>query len=179
MEKIKKNVYFCPVLSVVIMSKLSYGYWEVSIERSGRLKLPTALLRALPEGGRDAFYVTHGFGEHISLWSEDAYQKQMEFMDSLDRNLIRVKQYRNAFLRNTAYLECDAQYRIVIPKPLMELYKIEKEVVLVMDNGKIDLWNSKRYHEKFDMTPEALEQLNEDIHLGRFEAEKEVSDELS
>ena len=29
------------------------------------------------------------------------------------------------------------------------------------------------------MTPEALEKLNEEIHLGRFEAEKEVSDELS
>lgn len=161
------------------MSNLSYGYWEVSIEKSGRLKLPTALLRALPEDGRRAFYVTHGFGEHIMLWSEEAYRAQMEFLNSLDRNLTRIKQYRNAFLRNTAYLESDAQHRIVIPKPLMELYHIDKEIVLLLDNGKIELWNSSRYHEKFDMTPEALEKLNEEIHLGRFEAEKEVSDELS
>lgn len=161
------------------MPNLNYGYWEVSIEKSGRLKLPTALLRALPEDGRDAFYVTHGFGEHIMLWSEDAYREQMEFLNSLDRNLTRVKRYRNAFLRNTAYLEGDAQHRIVIPKAMMELYHLEKEVVLLLDNGRIELWNSSRYHEKFDMAPEALEQLNEDIHLGRFEAEKEVSDELS
>ena len=113
------------------------------------------------------------------LWSEEAYREQMEFLNSLDRNLTRIKQYRNAFLRNTAYLESDAQHRIVIPKPLMELYHIDKEIVLLLDNGKIELWNSSRYHEKFDMTPEALEKLNEEIHLGRFEAEKEVSDELS
>ncbi len=161
------------------MSELNYGYWEVSIEKSGRLKLPTALLRALPEDERAAFYVTHGFGEHIMVWSEKAYREQMDFLNSLDRNLTRVKQYRNAFLRNTALLECDTQHRIVIPKPLMELYRIDKEVVLLLDNGKIELWNSKRYHEKFDMTPEALEQLNEEIHLGRFEAEKEVSGALS
>ena len=78
-----------------------YGYWEVSIEKSGRLKLPTALLRSLSEDERQTFYVTHGFGDYISLWSEKAYQKQMDYMNSLDRNLTRVKLYRNAFLRNS------------------------------------------------------------------------------
>ena len=55
-----------------------YGYWEVSIEKSGRLKLPTALLRMLTEEDRKKFYVTHGFGEYIMLWSEKAYRKQID-----------------------------------------------------------------------------------------------------
>ena len=156
-----------------------YGYWEVSIEKSGRLKLPTALLRMLPEDERKKFYVTHGFGEYITLWSERAYLKQMEYMNSLDRNLSRVKLYRNAFLRNTAQLECDAQSRIVIPKPMMDMYAIDKELVMVLDNGQIEMWNSKKYHEKFDMTPEALEKLNEEMHLGHFLAEKEDADGIS
>lgn len=157
---------------------MEYGYWEVSIERSGRLKLPAQLLRALPEEERRAFYVSHGFGEHIMLWDMDAYSKQMDYLDSLDRNLVMVKKYRNAFLRNTAYLECDAQGRIVIPKPLMEQYAIDKEIVLLMDNGKIELWNSQKYHDKFDMAPDDLEKLNEQIHLGHFRAEKEDGDAI-
>ncbi len=161
------------------MPNFDYGYWEVSIERSGRLKLPAALLRALPEDERGAFFVTHGFGEHILLWSARAYGEQMDYLNSLDRNLTIVKQYRNAFLRNTACLECDAQDRIVIPKPLMEQYSIEKEIVLLYDNGKIEVWNSRRYHEKYDMTPEDLEKLNERLHLGRYQEEKEGADELS
>ena len=156
-----------------------YGYWEVSIEKSGRLKLPTALLRALPENNRSTFYVTHGFGSYITLWSEDAYQKQMDYMNSLDRNLMRVKLYRNAFLRNTAQVECDAQHRIVIPKPMMEMYAIDKELVLVLDNGQIEMWNSAKYHEQFDMSPEELGKLNEDMHLGHFLAEKEGADGIS
>ena len=156
-----------------------YGYWEVSIEKSGRLKLPTALLRSLSEDERQTFYVTHGFGDYISLWSEKAYRKQMDYMNSLDRNLTRVKLYRNAFLRNTAMVECDTQHRIVIPKPLMEMYAIDKELVMVLDNGQIEMWNSRKYHEKFDMTPEALEKLNEEMHLGHFLAEKEGADGLS
>ena len=161
------------------MDTPGYGYWEVSIEKSGRLKLPTALLRMLPEDERKKFYVTHGFGEYITLWSERAYLKQMEYMNSLDRNLSRVKLYRNAFLRNTAQLECDAQSRIVIPKPMMDMYSIDKELVMIMDNGQIDMWNSQKYHEKFDMSPEALEKLNEEMHLGHFIAEKEGADGIS
>lgn len=156
-----------------------FGYWEVSIEKSGRLKLPSGLLRALSEDERKTFYVTHGFGEYIMLWSEKAYRKQMDFLNSLDRNLKRVKLYRNAFLRNTAQLECDAQFRIVIPKPLMDMYSIDKEIVLQLDNGQIEMWNSQKYHEKFDMTPEELEDLNQEMHLGHFISEKEESNGIS
>ena len=141
-----------------------YGYWEVSIEKSGRLKLPTALLRSLSEEDRKRFYVTHGFGEYIMLWSEKAYRKQMDYMNSLDRNLTRVKLYRNAFLRNTA---------------MMEMYSIDKELVMILDNGQIEMWNSKKYHEKFDMTPEELEKLNEEMHLGHYLPEKEGSNGIS
>ena len=161
------------------MDTPGYGYWEVSIEKSGRLKLPTALLRSLSEDERKTFYVTHGFGDYIMLWSEKAYQKQVDYMNSLDRNLTRVKLYRNAFLRNTAMLECDSQNRIVVPKPLLEMYSIDKELVILLDNGQIEMWNSKKYHEKFDLRPEDFEKLNEDMHLGHFLAEKEGADGIS
>lgn len=157
----------------------SYGYWEVSIEKSGRLKMPTALLRSLAEDERKTFYATHGFGEHIMLWSEKAYKEQMDYLNSLDRNITLVKKYRNAFLRNTATIECDNQQRIVIPRPLMEMYSIEKEVVILLDNGRIEIWNCAKYHEKFDMLPDDLEKLNEEIHLGNYLKDKEGGNELS
>ena len=84
------------------MSNLDYGYWEITIEKQGRLKLPTALLKSLPEDERKKFWITHGFGKNIMLWTEKAYLGQMEFLNSLNRNIIEVKKYRNAFLRNTA-----------------------------------------------------------------------------
>jgi len=146
------------------MSGLDYGFWEISIEKHGRLKLPTALLKSLPETERQRFWVTHGFGRHIMLWTETAYRAQMEFLNSLNRDIIENKQFRNAFLRNTTCIECDTQDRFVIPKPLMEHYEIQKEVVLLLDNGKIEIWNASHYHKEFDMSPEELNLLNEKIH---------------
>ena len=159
------------------MSNLDYGYWEVSIEKQGRIKLPAALLKSLPEDERKSFWVTHGSGRHIMLWTANAYREQMEYLNSLDRNVIEVKKYRNAFLRNTANVECDAQDRFVIPKPLLEQYKIEKEVVLLLDNGRIEIWNSELYHQEFDMDPDVFNTLNEAIHLGKYNPVIEKSNE--
>jgi len=146
------------------MSGFDYRFWELTIEKYGRLKLPTTLLKSLPENERQRFCITHGFGQHIMLWTETAFRKKMEFLNSLDRNNIEIKKYRNALLRNMAFVECDAQDRFVIPKPLMEYYKIEKDAVLLLDNGQIEIWNASEYHTQFDITPEDLNLMNEKIH---------------
>lgn len=155
------------------MSVYQYGFWEVSIEKHGRIKLPTALLKSLPESERKRFWVAHGFGNHIMLWTESAYLEQIRFLNSINRNDIQAKRYRNAFLRNITQVECDSQDRIVIPKPFMENYKIEKEVVLLLDNGRIELWNQANYHAQYTISPDEMELLNAQIHSDNLREENQ------
>ena len=122
------------------------------------------LLKSLPETERQHFWITRGFGDNIALWTETAFRKKMEFINSLNRELIINRNYRNAFLCNMAAVECDAQDRFVIPKGLMDFAKIEKDVVLVLDNGKIDIWDASKYHTEFNKSPEEYELLNEKIY---------------
>ena len=161
------------------MLGFDYGYWEVAIEKHGRIKLPTMLLKSLDEDDRKSFVATPGFGNHIALWTMKAYREQMNYLNSLDRNIIAIKKYRNAFLTRNTLVECDSQSRLVIPKFFMEYYNIDREVVMILDDGKIDVWDSEAYHKEFDMTPEELNKLNEEIHLGLFNtARKEETNEL-
>jgi len=146
------------------MLNLDFYFWEITVEKYGRVKLPTALLKLLPENERQRFFVTHGFGKHIMVWTETAFRKKMEFLNSLNRNDIEIKKYRNALLRNMAFVECDSQDRFVIPKPLMEYYKIEKDAVILLDNGQIEIWNAVEYHAKFDLSPDDLDILNAQMH---------------
>jgi len=146
------------------MASFDYGFWEITIEKHGRLKLPAALLKSLPENERQQFWLTRGEGTHITLWAETAFRVKMDFINSLDRNNIVNRNYRNTFLCNMAAVECDAQDRFVIPKALLNFGKIEKDVVLVLDNGKIDIWNATKYHGAFNMPAEEFELLNETIY---------------
>lgn len=158
------------------MTGLKYRWFEVSIEKYGRLKLPTALLRELPEEDRQTFWATVGFGKHIMLWTQSAYQKQAQFLDSLDRNNLQVKLYRNILLRNSAYIEADSQSRIVLPKPLMDQYGIAGDAVLVLDNGQIEIWNKADFNALCDsVTPEDFAAINALMHSGDF-AKKEKED---
>ena len=65
----------------------------------------------------------------------------MDYLNSLDRNIIAIKKYRNAFLTRNTLVECDSQSRLVIPKFFMEYYNIDREVVMILDDGKIDVWD--------------------------------------
>lgn len=157
-------MYFCP-LKLVKMSNLDYGCWTVSIEKHGRMKLPTSLMRSIPESERKTFWVSHGFGNHIMLWTEKEYTKQISFLNSLDFNVLENKRYRNAFLRNISFIDADTQDRIVIPKPFLDSYQFDKEVVLIYSNGIIEIWDHKQYETEFGMAPTELGELNAKIHL--------------
>ena len=151
------------------MTGLKYRWFEVSIEKSGRLKLPAALIKELPEDDRQSFWATVGFGKHIMLWTQTAYQKQAEFFDSLDRNNLQVKLYRNILLRNSAYIETDSQNRIILPKNLMEQYGISTDAVLVLDNGQIEIWSKDEFNSMCDaVTPEDFAIINARMHSGEF-----------
>lgn len=152
------------------MPGVKYRWYEIALEKNGRLKLPTSLLKELGEDDRQKFWATVGFGKHIMLWTQSAYQAQADFLDSLDRNIVDVKRYRNIMLRQSAYIECDSQNRIVLPKNLLEKYGIEREAVMVLDHGQIEIWNVADFNQDCDaVTPDEYAALNAAMHSGRYD----------
>ncbi len=139
-----------------------YGYWEVAIEKSGRIKLPTTLLKMLPENERKSFWLTHGFDDNIALWTSGAFKKKTEDFNKKNRNDRIVKKLRNAFLRNLTAVETDTQDRLVIPRPFLEKYDIDKEVSIILDNGEIEIWSKDKY-QQFDLNSDEISALNEAV----------------
>jgi MraZ protein len=161
------------------MLKSNYGYWDVTMEKSGRMKLPAALLKQLSEDDRAIFFVTRGFGSYISLWTNSSYQEQTAYLDTLDYNIIENRIYRNAFLKNLVAIECDAQNRFMIPRSLLEYYKIDRNVVLILSKGQIEIWSQESYNAQFDLSPEDFAKLNEKISINNRRKEEDTHDRLS
>ncbi|MBQ7550105.1 MAG: hypothetical protein IJT04_01075 [Bacteroidales bacterium] len=162
------------------MAGFKYRWFEVTLEKYGRLKLPAALLKELNEEDRQTFWATVGFGKHIMLWTQSAYQAQSDFLDTLDRNLLEVKRYRNILLRQSAYLESDSQNRIVLPKSLLEKYNIGREVVLVLDHGQIEIWNVNDFNAACDeVSPEDYAAMNAEMHSGKYNIVRKEGNDVS
>jgi len=85
-------------------------------------------------------------------------------------SLSMVKKETRAFMRffYSSAIECilDKQGRILIPQTLREYADLDKEVVLVGQLRKIEIWSKKRWseeiikaHENFDQISDVLSEL--------------------
>lgn len=147
------------------MDTINCGYWEISIEPNGRIKLPNTLLKLLAEDERKHFILSRGFGKNLTLWSKTAYHRQLQFFNSLDMNILKNRRLRNSFIIGIANIDTDNQNRIVIPKHLIQYAEIDKEMVIVLDNGMMEFWNKQTYYNEFNTSPEEFMLLNQEIHM--------------
>ena len=128
------------------------GDYTCKVDAKGRIILPMAFKKQMPTGAPDHFVVRKDIFEHcLVLYSIDDWNRQ------LDKIRSRINPYNrehNMFLRNffkgTAELSLDNNNRLLIPKRLLDLAGVERDVVLAGQDGRIEIWASDAY-DKIDM----------------------------
>lgn len=145
------------------MGILNLATFEVTMEKNGRLKLPSLLLKQFPEEERQAFYITHGLNHNIILWTESALTERIEKVNQLDGENVLVQNYKKVAFRRIVPVETDSQNRIIIPKLFIEKYQFQKDLVLWLENGKVEIWDAQLFDSKFDMSPEEVGLMNQEV----------------
>ena len=128
------------------------GDYTCKVDAKGRIILPMAFKRQLPAGAQDHFVVRKDiFDRCLVLYSIEDWNRQLEKIRS------RINPYNrehNVFLRNffkgTAELSLDSNNRLLIPRRLLEIAGISRDIVLAGQDGRIEMWAADLY-EKIDM----------------------------
>lgn len=123
------------------------GEYSCKIDEKGRLLLPMAFKKQMPGEAKDTFIVKKDIYEAcLTLYSLDEWQRQVEL---IRKNLNPYNREHNAFLRGfykgTAEVELDNANRLLVPKRLLSEAEIDKEVILVGQDGKIEMWSKTHY----------------------------------
>ncbi|HQK69618.1 MAG TPA: division/cell wall cluster transcriptional repressor MraZ [Bacteroidales bacterium] len=140
------------------------GDYGCRLDAKGRFILPAAFKKQMPPGSPDRFVVRRDIFEPcLVLYTIDDWNIQLEKIRS------RINPYNrehNVFLRNffkgTAELALDSSNRLLIPKRLLELAGIGRDIVLAGQDGRIEIWDAERY-EKIEMLPEDFANLAEKL----------------
>ena len=143
------------------------GDHSCKIDAKGRMIFPSALKKQIESISADRFVVRRDIFENcLVLFTIEDWEEQMRRIRS------RINPYNrehNRFLRNffkgTADLVLDASNRLLIPKKLLELAEIEKDVVLAGQDGRIEIWAKERY-ETIDLPAEDFADLAEKLMGG-------------
>jgi MraZ protein len=140
------------------------GDYTCKVDTKGRIILPMAFKKQMPSGGQDHFVVRKDIFEGcLVLYSIEDWNRQLEKIRS------RINPYNrehSMFLRNffkgTAELSLDNNNRLLIPKRLLELAGILRDVVLAGQDGRIEIWAADVY-EKVDMAGDEFANLAEKL----------------
>jgi MraZ protein len=123
------------------------GDFTSKIDAKGRISFPSSFKKQMNTSAKDTFILKKDIFENcLILYTNEEWERQV--------NLIRekinpYKKEHNIFIRNfykdTAEVTLDTNNRLLIPKRLLDIMNIDKEVYLVGLDSKIEIWSIEEY----------------------------------
>ena len=125
---------------------------HVTIDAKGRLALPAPIRRVLEELAQSSLVLTAASspdGAAVWAWTEQDYESSVEQrMEELDPFAIDVQDFAHSIMASAQDVELDKQGRIRIPPPLREAAGLERECVVFVVLGHVEIWDKAAWEER-------------------------------
>lgn len=105
----------------------------------------------LPKKDRDDFrgkaVITYDFDGNLTLFTTDSFKERADELNRQSQFDLSARKLRRITFGNSVELTVDGQGRILLPKFLLDKAKITKNITLVGDFDKIEVWDTATYKE--------------------------------
>lgn len=136
------------------------GSFEHSIDAKGRVSVPSKFRDILSERYDGKLVLAMDFDQCLTAYPLEEWEKIEEKIKGLPMMQKEVKDFMRFVFSTATECELDKQGRILIPPPLRERARINKNVVMVGIINKIEIWDTKaweaRHSQQGDKIGEAL-----------------------
>ncbi len=126
------------------------GEFEVTIDAKGRFLLPAGFKKQLSDGDTVRFVINRGFEKCLSLYPLSSWTPLAEKINALNDFNPKVREFKRYFLNGATFVEPDVAGRILIPQNLREYASLQKDVVMMGNNDKMEIWDKSNYRKFFD-----------------------------
>ena len=119
------------------------GQFNHNLDAKNRLILPSSFREQL--GNRCV--ITCGFEGCLTVYSESEWETFVSRLALLPETLKESRRITRMFLSGATACEFDKQGRVLLPQPLKDFAKIEKEVIIIGKLSKIEIWSNTAWEE--------------------------------
>ncbi len=127
------------------------GVTALSLDTKGRLAVPSKYRDVLLAQGDGRVVVTADPSKCLLLYPLLEWEPIEKKLNSLSGFNPQTRSLQRLLVGNAADLELDATGRILLPAMLREFAALDKNVVMVGQGAKFELWNESRWQEQMDM----------------------------
>jgi len=126
------------------------GEYECKLDAKGRMVLPAALKRQMPDVEREGLVINRGLESHLVIYTRQEWNKIMGELSRLNQFEKKSREFIRKFMRGASELTLDAAGRVLVPKSLQAYADISAEVVLASQFNKIEVWSKAKYDEQWE-----------------------------
>ena len=140
-----------------------YGEHEHSIDRKGRLIIPSKFREVFKENYVERFFITRGLDSCLFVFTEDEWKKQESRFKSLSFTSSEARQFNRIYFSGACEVACDRQGRILVPEYLKDFAEIKRDVVIVGVSNRMEIWSKDKWREFYKNTKDSFEKVAEKI----------------
>lgn len=122
------------------------GDFRHSLDAKGRVIMPAKFREELG----NKFYITRGMDKNLQIYSCEEWEKlyrKLNTLPMIDRNSRALK---HLFISGCVECEADKQGRILIPQSLRMYASLDRDVAIVGDGEKVEIWNAAKWDAYLD-----------------------------
>lgn len=132
------------------------GFSHHNIDGKGRLIIPSRFKELIQNGDRRGVMLSRLDGCLVAF-PYDQWEKIEQKILSLQNKSDKLRRFRRIFMGGAFDCECDKQSRILIPPPLREYAKLQKEIVLVGVLDHFEIWSKPIWEQEFEMMDQDMQ----------------------
>lgn len=143
--------------------KALIGEFDCKLDAKGRFLMPAGLRKQLPEDQQQEYVVNRGLDKCLVLYPVPVWERELARLQSRNQYVKKNRAFTRMFLNGATEVSLDGSGRILLPKRLMEFAGLDKDLMLVPQIDKVEIWDKATYEAWMEEPEYDYESLAEEV----------------
>lgn len=140
-----------------------YGEYSHSIDRKGRLILPSKFREVTKANFIERFFVTRGLDKCLFMFSEEEWRSQESKFKAMPFTKQQARTFNRLYFSGAVEVSQDGQGRILLPQYLKDFAEIKKDVMIVGVSNRIEIWAKDKWNDFYGTSRQSFEEIAEKL----------------
>jgi len=140
-----------------------YGEHEHSLDKKGRLIIPSRIREISQENYIEKFFITRGLDGCLFMFAEEEWKAQEAKFKSISFTKPEARKFNRIFFSGASEITPDKQGRVLIPKYLKDFANIKRDIVIIGVSNRIEIWSRERWTEFYKNSKDKFEEIAEGL----------------
>ncbi len=140
-----------------------YGEYSHTIDRKGRLIMPSKFREVAKGNFIEKFFVTRGLDKCLFMFAEEEWRTQEQKFKAVSFTRQESRVFNRIFFSGAMELVPDRQGRVLLPQYLKDYAEIKRECVVVGVSNRIEIWGADVWKEFYGTWRQSFESIAEKL----------------